>query len=160
MDALYRNIGKKLKSLAECIFLLGFASSVIIFIYLLSEKMVKAGLIVLVVGFASSFVSTWSLYAFGELVSRVCSIDDHLRTISMQNHEQTKRNPHEEQVSTMGMSPAMSSFLAEQERTRRKAEWDAELQRRKEAEDRARQVVEERMRRKAEERAQKESGEN
>ena len=151
MGVLYRNIGKKLKSLAECIFLVEFSVSIILFIFLISKEHVAAAFLVLLIGFVSSFVSTWLLYAFGELVSRVCSIDEKLGALSKSNHDQTF---------VTAVTPAMSAYLAEQERTRRKVEWDAELQKRKEAEEHARQVVEERMRRKAEERSQKENGEN
>ena len=216
LEKLYYNIGGKIKGLAKFIFILGMIASVIAYWAVTVLVSPLAGPIVLVLGALVSFISTWFLYAFGELLFRVTSIDENLRVLSMTTHEQMNRDLHEAEVRARRdaeerarkhteetvaklkaqwnsvsqatyktvdlvgeevpqtattvvhhvtnefapMDSEMSADFVEEERAKRKAEWDAEMQLRKEAEDRARQVVEERMRRKAEERAQKESAQN
>lgn len=215
LHKLYSDIGGKLKRLAICTFIVEFIASIVAF-FVFAED-VWMGLLILFGGALVSFVSTWFLYAFGELVSRVCSIDDNLHALSLSAHEQMNRNMYEVEarirreaeekarkaaeeqaakrkaqwdsvaqatVKTVDIvgeeiaqtASTVSHFVAEEysridtdkihstlnptgfynssdERAKRKAEWEAEVQKRKEAEDRARQVVEERMRRMADERA-------
>ena len=216
LDKLYANIGGKLKGLAKWTFVVEVIASIIAFIALTEDFWI--GLAALVGGILVSFVSSWFLYAFGELISRVCSIDDNLRILSVSAHEDMNRNIRDTEerirqeaaareqerideqnrraeeararrkaqwnsvsqvtqraVDIVGeeiaqtantvvnfvadeyarLEEEMSPEFVEEDRVKRQAEWDVELQKRKEAEAHARQVVEERMRRKAEERAQK-----
>ena len=71
LDNLYENIGGTIKSWAKWIFVVETIGAVITGIFLLVEYHVLAGLLTLLFGPMVAFVSTWLLYAFGELVEDV-----------------------------------------------------------------------------------------
>ncbi len=85
-EKMYANIGKKIKTLASVIGWVGIALSCIaglaIFIYSLgdSETIVKGFLIgILIAGIGSlvSWISSFLLYGFGELVDKTASLERH-----------------------------------------------------------------------------------
>ncbi len=78
----YDNIGNKIKSLAWVIFLIESVGSILAgFILLeiaLDEKeswMVLAGLAIMISGPVISWISTWVLYGFGEIIDKLCEIE-------------------------------------------------------------------------------------
>lgn len=78
---MYDNIGRKIKNLAEAIFIIATILAVIMGIALtfLLEDIFYVGLIVLVVGPIVAWISSWLLYGFGELVDKVCDIERNTR---------------------------------------------------------------------------------
>lgn len=67
---MFDNIGGKIKTLASVIAWLGIVCSVIIGIVFIAtaEKLIFAGIIIAIVGSISSWVGSFLLYGFGELV--------------------------------------------------------------------------------------------
>lgn len=75
IDNLYTDIGKKIKSWAKWIFVIETIGAIIgAFGMMISgdEVLLLAGILSLVLGPIIAFVSTWILYAFGELVDKAC----------------------------------------------------------------------------------------
>ena len=75
---MFRNIGGKIKGLAELITWLGIIGSVICGIILInqgsgyygSSALATAGVVVIVVGSLTSWISSFILYGFGELIEQ------------------------------------------------------------------------------------------
>ena len=67
---MFDNIGGKIKTLASVITWLGIVGSVIIGIILMAtaEELIFAGIIIAIVGSISSWIGSFLLYGFGELV--------------------------------------------------------------------------------------------
>ena len=78
---MYDNIGKKIKGLAKWIFIVEAVSAVISAIALMAEDddFIWIGLLLIVVGPLVAWVSSWMLYAFGELVDKTCDIERNTR---------------------------------------------------------------------------------
>jgi hypothetical protein len=77
LDNLYENIGGKIKSWAKWIFVVEAIAAIIAGLVMMfgdsgDDIMILWGLIILVFGPCVALVSTWLLYAFGELVEAVC----------------------------------------------------------------------------------------
>ena len=70
MNDLYSNIGGKIKSWAIAIFVLEALAAIIWGFSLLGNELFLAGVLVLIVGPIVSWISSWLLYAFGELVEK------------------------------------------------------------------------------------------
>ena len=70
-DNLYKNIGEKIKGWAKWVFIIGAISSIIGALGMLfsaeDEWMLIVGLLALVVGPLVAWVSSWLLYAFGQI---------------------------------------------------------------------------------------------
>lgn len=94
---MYRNIGKKIKGLAIFFCVIGVVAQVIlgiIFIFtgtallnvaansypelkqIAPSTVTAAGIAVMVIGAIITWISTWLLYGYGELIDKVCDIED------------------------------------------------------------------------------------
>ena len=73
LDTLYENIGGKIKNWAKWIFIVEAIGAVITGIVLLAtdDDLIFAGLLTLFCGPIIAWVSSWVLYAFGELVEDI-----------------------------------------------------------------------------------------
>mgnify|MGYP007120306613 CR=1 FL=1 len=80
---MFNNIGKKIKTLATVITILGISVSVIFGVAVIAGYMsyfrgfstgVASGLIVMVVGSLASWISSFLLYGFGELIEKTSEI--------------------------------------------------------------------------------------
>lgn len=78
LDKLYENIGGKLKSLTKCLFVIEFIGAIIIgpVCIFSGGDLVLYGLLILMIGPLAAWVSSWVLYAFGQLVEDVHAIRD------------------------------------------------------------------------------------
>ena len=65
---MFDNIGGKMKGLAVIICCIGIAASVIFGLSLMSNDVPLAGVIVIVAGSLSSWIGSFALYGFGQLV--------------------------------------------------------------------------------------------
>jgi|GEM_PF-1092379 len=74
LDNLYTDIGVKIKNWAKWIFIVEAIGAVIAGIVLLADEFILAGLLTLVCGPIIALVSTWLLYAFGQLVDDTYAI--------------------------------------------------------------------------------------
>lgn len=78
---MYDNIGRKLKGLAKAL----FAIEAIIFgicgLVLISadNDFAVLGFLVIILGFLVSWISSWFLFGFGELIESNCEIAQHMR---------------------------------------------------------------------------------
>ena len=81
MDSFYENIGGKLKGWAKFIFVAEAIGAIIGGINLLGNDAVVAGLLLLFFGPIAALISTWLLYAFGELVEKTAANEENTRAI-------------------------------------------------------------------------------
>lgn len=70
MDGLYTDIEKKIKALAMTAAIIGCLAAVVggIWIISIDEDMAIVGILVMIVGAVLSWVSSWLVYGFGELI--------------------------------------------------------------------------------------------
>ena len=76
---MYRNIGKKIKGMAVAIFILETVALVIAGLCMILASnwempLIIAGALVIVIGPIVSWICTWLLYGFGELIDKTCDI--------------------------------------------------------------------------------------
>ena len=71
LDDLYRNVGAKIKSWAKWMFILEAISAIIGGILLWGNEKILYGLLCMIAGPIVAFVSTWLLYAFGEITEDI-----------------------------------------------------------------------------------------
>ncbi len=78
---MYNNIGRKIKGLVKTLFIIEAIAAVITGIVLLSidDDFILAGLLVMIVLPFVAWISSWLLYAFGELVDKICDIERNTR---------------------------------------------------------------------------------
>ena len=77
---MYNNVGGKLKKLATVLFVIEACILAIYGVILLSNSE-KLGIIILLVGPIIAWISSWVLYAFGELVDATCNNERNTREI-------------------------------------------------------------------------------
>ena len=73
---MYDNIGGKIKGLAKVIFFVEAIAAVITgFVFMAAhDYLIPVGLLVMILGPIVSWVSSWLLYGFGELIDKTCDI--------------------------------------------------------------------------------------
>jgi len=83
---MFNEIGKKLKGLALAMFIIGAVASIIIGTVLLIigidlEEILLwlTGIFTMIFGVIASWISSWFLYGFGELVDKTCDIERNTR---------------------------------------------------------------------------------
>ncbi len=88
---MYNNIGKKIKFIAQLIGAIGILAAILIGITLYSNT--KNGIFILVIigGSLVAWISTWLLYGFGEIIDKLCAIEQNTRDIKRQ--QQTNAHP-------------------------------------------------------------------
>ena len=75
---MYDNIGEKIKSLAKSTFIVEAIAAVIAGLVLLSYGE-WWGVLILLCGPIVAWVSSWLLYGFGELIDKICDIEQNTR---------------------------------------------------------------------------------
>ena len=109
LDTLYENIGGKIKNWAKWIFIIEAIGAIITGLVLLctDEDLILYGLLTAICGPIVAYVSSWILYAFGELVEDVHVIRYNKKTI-----DNTKISPEiESTTSIKGHSPTQKAKL-------------------------------------------------
>lgn len=87
LENLYENIGGKIKSWAKWIFIIEAIGAVIAGFVLMctasdfDDLQILWGLLTMILGPCVALVSTWILYAFGELVEKTCDNENNTRQI-------------------------------------------------------------------------------
>lgn len=79
---MFDNIGGKIKSLAKTIFIIETIICIIGGLVMLTEGSDEAmiyGVITIIVGPLTAWVSSWLLYGFGELIEKTCEIAENTR---------------------------------------------------------------------------------
>jgi hypothetical protein len=96
----YENIGKKIKVLAQVIFILESIAAVITGIVLWIDIEEGWCAIVLFGGPVVAWISSWLLYGFGELIDKVCDIERNTRGVTIKSnshvHTPTQSNTPEQ----------------------------------------------------------------
>ena len=81
---MYKQIGEKIKGIAEGIFIVGVIASVAVaYVFWTGTKKILIGLLIVLVGIIASWLSTILLYGFGQLISTNEEIRD---LLEKQNH--------------------------------------------------------------------------
>ena len=94
---MFENIGKKIKNLASIICWIGIIASVIIGLILFNSS-VSAGLITIIAGSLISWIGSFFMYGFGEIVessintSEKIDILTNLYTINQENNPSRKKD--------------------------------------------------------------------
>ena len=81
---MFDNIGKKIKGLASFITTVGIFVSVVTMLGLLSVSRAGIAILIGIAGSLISWLSSFLLYGYGELIDKTCSIDKSLSTIDKQ----------------------------------------------------------------------------
>ena len=78
---MYDNIGKKIKGLAKATFFIEAFIAIIAGIVLMAsdEELILIGFLVMIVCTFIAWVTSWTLYGFGELVDKTCDIERNTR---------------------------------------------------------------------------------
>lgn len=85
---MYDNIGNKIKILAKVFFVIGAVASVIGAIYLfIEEAHILLCLAIAIAGSLLSWISTWLLYGFGEIIDKLCDIEENTHNNCFQKAE-------------------------------------------------------------------------
>lgn len=79
ISAMFSNIGGKIRTLAKAICWLGIITAVIAGIVQLAAGATLTGLLTMIFGAIGSWLGSFILYGFGELVARVVSIDNKIK---------------------------------------------------------------------------------
>lgn len=93
---MYSNIGKKLKTLAMVIGIIEAVAAVVTGMVLFvegldyDEELIPVALLIMFIGPALAWISTWVLYGFGELVDKTCDIARNTRPGTVKSETQTK----------------------------------------------------------------------
>ena len=79
---MYDNIGNKIKILAQIICVFGVVASVILGLVICfrTNEFNEIGLLYILIGSISSWISSFIIYGFGELIEKVCSIEKKVGT--------------------------------------------------------------------------------
>ena len=87
---MYDNIGGKIKGLATTIFIVQAVLTVIAGLGIMAagDEMILIGLLVMVLGPFSAWISSWLLYGFGELIDTACAIEENTRKDTKSNSSQ------------------------------------------------------------------------
>ena len=81
LDELYENIGKKIKAWAKWIFIVEAIAAIIGGLLLIFDGEGLIGFVILIAGPFVAWVSSWLLYAFGELVEKTVANESNTRNI-------------------------------------------------------------------------------
>ncbi|MBQ9742232.1 MAG: hypothetical protein IJV88_00965 [Ruminococcus sp.] len=94
LEALFGNIGAKIKTWAIYLFVFEALGAIIWGIFLMIEEG-AVGLLLILLGPIAAWVSSWILYAFGELVEKTCLNEQNTREILtiLQKKSAPKGNP-------------------------------------------------------------------
>ena len=90
---MYDNIGKKIKGLAKvsfCIIAMLTAIAGLTFI-LIDKHFIYIGLPLMLGGPFAAWISSWTLYGFGELIDKTCDIATYVGDINKQNGKNNKK---------------------------------------------------------------------
>lgn len=77
---MFDNIGGKIKALASAMAIIGIILSVTIGLVLfgIDDDMIPVGVVIMVVGSLISWIGSFLLYGFGELIEKTCLIEERL----------------------------------------------------------------------------------
>ena len=98
---MYDNIGGKIKGLAKIIFIIEAVGAIITGIALLITGVALSGLLILVCGPLVAWVSSWILYAFGELVENSNTINNTVKKIENNTHNFINNNQEKPKPSSI-----------------------------------------------------------
>ena len=89
---MYNNIGQKIKHFAMTLFVIGTVCSILMGSYIvifLDLDMAAVGILVVIIGSFLSWVSTFLLYGFGELIEKATEIADNTKIYNFHSQEQS-----------------------------------------------------------------------
>ena len=94
---MFNNIGKKIKTLAYFVFLIGIIGSIVSSIILFAQShgdgaVILFGFLSLVIGPILSWVFSWFIYAWGDIVDNVQSIKEKQCGIDFSEQEKVKKS--------------------------------------------------------------------
>ena len=75
---MYDNIGTKIKDVAIAFCIIGIIASVVLGIFLMDGAVI-GGLLVMVIGSLFSWLSSFPLYGFGEMIDKLSAIEENTR---------------------------------------------------------------------------------
>jgi len=85
---MYDNIGTKIKDVAIAFCIIGIIASVVLGIFLMDGAVI-GGLLVMVIGSLFSWLSSFPLYGFGEMIDKLSAIEQNTRSIKSKEKNNT-----------------------------------------------------------------------
>ena len=85
---MYDNIGTKIKDVAIAWCIIGIIASVVLGIFLMDGAVI-GGLLVMVIGSLFSWLSSFPLYGFGEMIDKLSAIEQNTRSIKSKEKNNT-----------------------------------------------------------------------
>ena len=117
---MYDNIGEKIKGLAKGFFIAGAVLTFIagVSVMAVDEDLIVIGLPVMLLGPIISWISSWMLYGFGELVDKVCDIE--LNTCGGEKRNAAPLNSYSERISKIDTLRSQGLITEEEYQAKRK----------------------------------------
>lgn len=127
-NSLYENIGEKIKTLAKWIFIVEAISAIIAGVVLLfaDEDLIIYGLFIMICGPIIAWVSSWILYALGELVADTHAI-----------RQRMYLSPEEKEMQDTERKVSRENEIMAQQQALEKIQREKEEQKKREAEEKA-----------------------
>lgn len=98
INGIYRNIGGKIKGLAKWTFIISTIAAEIGGLVMLiegidyAEELIPLALLTMVIGPIIMWISTWTLYGFGEIIDKLCEISRNTSGGSVKSQVQAKED--------------------------------------------------------------------
>ena len=115
----YDNIGEKIKGLAKFFFISGTISSILLGLFMLQNNTIRA-ILIIVLGTIGSWLSSFTLYGFGEIIVKLTEIELNTRgegkdpiSLKIKAIETTSKRKEEEKALMEKMknaTPSTSKF--------------------------------------------------
>ena len=99
MYDLYENIGKKIKKLAQVLFVVYAIVCILAGFILIVNELALYGIVTIVVGTIVPWISSWFLYAFGELVEKTVKNEENTKEILKLMQAKESKQPQPEAIS-------------------------------------------------------------
>ena len=117
---MFDNIGGKIKGVAKIITWMGIITSVISFLIILStgdDKLIGFGFIILIVGCIVSWLSSLTLYGFGQLIENSAIIAGNSPMNGIGNGKQSNQQTENKNVATLNDSRSFDELIEDMDLT-------------------------------------------
>ena len=116
---MFKNIGRKIKVLAQVVFWVGVIGSCVAGLVVMAEMESAIGLLIMLGGGATALISGWLAYGFGELIDKTTEIAQNANTLpkiqmAVKNLPHTEKPPKVEQPKPVGQPTVTQPNKAEQ----------------------------------------------
>lgn len=108
LENLYADIGAKIKTWAVWIFIVESIGAIITGVILMGSELLAPGFLVMIIGPIAAWVSSWLLYAFGQLVEDIHELRN-IEYAQLQTQEKPQTKIFDAQPAKTSAAPAVST---------------------------------------------------